>query len=123
MADGTKDFKRDLQKLDKKVRNKVIKAAQKNAMKPLAAEIKGSAPVETGSLKSSIKVKTGKRKKDTISTIVNISTDDELAYAARSEFGTRNQPAAPFIRPAAKRMKPGIIQAMMDWIDRAIKSL
>jgi Bacteriophage HK97-gp10, putative tail-component len=83
---SAKNFRKELEALDRKVRNKIIKKAQKDALKELAAKIRQDAPVDSGELRSSIKIKVGPRKKDHIVTVINISTPDDNPHAARVEL-------------------------------------
>lgn len=122
--DGTTNFKKDLEKLDKKIRNKLIKTAQKNALKPLASAINAVAPVgKTERLKKGIKPRAGRRKKNWIITVVLIQTPNELAYAGRSEFGTRNEPARPFIRPTVKIRRAQVVKDMISGLEKGLKSI
>ena len=116
----TASFRKDLELLTKKMQNKIIKNAQKSALKPLAAAIKANAPVESGEIKASIKTKVGPRRKNAIITIVDISTPEDNPHAGYLEFGTRLLPAEPFIRPVAKSMKEQIIEAMAISVENAL---
>jgi HK97 gp10 family phage protein len=118
--DGISDLLKDLTLLENKVRNKVIKQAQKESLKPLAEAIKQAAPVLTGDLKKSVKIKAGPRKKGYIVTVVSISTKDELAYVGYAEFGTRQEPAKPYIRPTVKAIRGQVVDHMVDALNRAV---
>ena len=118
---GFGDFARDLEKLEVKVRTKVIKSAQKDALRPLAADIKREAPKESGELRAGIKVKAGPRRKGLIITQVTIATPPDNPHAGRVEFGTRRTPARPFIRPKAKAMRASIVEAMAGHLEEALK--
>ena len=122
MKRGFEDFARDLEKLEAKVRTKAIKQAQKLALRPLAQAIKQDAPEATGELKSSIKTKAGPRRKGLIITEVVIKTPEDNPHAGRVEFGTRETPADPFIRPNAKAMKPDIVESMAVHLDQALSN-
>jgi HK97 gp10 family phage protein len=121
--DGISDLLKDLESLENKVRNKVIKQAQKESLKPLAEAIKQAAPFLTGELQQSVKIKTGPRKKGYIVTVVSISTKDENVHTAYQEFGTRQEPAKPFIRPTVKALKSQVVDHMVDALNRAINGL
>jgi HK97 gp10 family phage protein len=114
------DWIKDLEAMEKKISNKIIKQASKKALKPLADAIKNAAPVETGELKASIKPKAGKRKKGFLVTEVNISTADDNIHTAYAEFGTKNEPAKPFIRPLAKQMKNEVIDVFFDELEKGL---
>ncbi len=106
--------------MESKIRNKVIKQASKKALKPLADAIKNAAPVDTGELKASIKPKAGKRKKGYLVTEVNISTPEDDPHAAYLEFGTRNEPAKPFIRPTVRTMRDEVIDTFFDELEKGL---
>lgn len=113
-------FRKDLQRMDTKLRNKTIKAAMKAALKPVAEQIKSDAPVETGELESSIKVKPGKRKKDHLVMSVIISTPDDNPHVWRTEAGSREQAPKPFIRPAVKDHQQQMLDTFVEKISEAL---
>lgn len=117
------NFKRELEKFKKTIVNKTIKAAQKEALKPLAQRIKANAPVDSGELKKGVKVKAGNRKKDTIITNVVVNTPEENPHAARVELGTKSTSAKPFVRPAVASMSKIVIDRFAQALSEAIEKL
>jgi HK97 gp10 family phage protein len=116
-------FFKQLNGLEKKLRNKVIKKGQRAGAKILAAEIKARCPVESGDLKRSVKVRAGKRRKGKTSIEVAIGTtsNKDVYYVGFVEFGTKRNgkvyPARPFIRPAVDAKRAEIIEAVGNAIE------
>ncbi len=86
-----------------------IEAANIELLTRVTAQAKSLSPVDTGSLKNSIMWKTSKMSGghsggNTLSEIVTNKHDGIVGsateYAVYQEFGTRNQPGKPFLRPA-----------------------
>ena len=76
-------------------------------------EAKLLAPVDTGALRSSIKT--------TQVSNTTASVNTSLEYAPHQEFGTVNQPAQPFMHPAAQHSKSKIKSLAIDQINKAMK--
>ncbi len=127
---GARDLQEKLAKLEKKIANKILRQAVRDAAKPMLREAKANAPVSNfdgpsglskqavrqairddkkaglhypGMLRDSIKIKAMRSRKGRIG--VTIATDKglfkgETFYGGFQEFGTKHQPARPFIRPA-----------------------
>jgi HK97 gp10 family phage protein len=112
---------RELQGLDKKLRNKIIRQAQREAAKPLAAEIREQAPKDSGALSRSVKVRSGGRKKDTISTAVVVSGGHDDPFVGFIEFGSARAPANPFIRRSVASKRDEVIDTIAQKINDAIK--
>lgn len=92
---GIKETQNKLKSLPGKLEKKVLRQALRKAAKLMQAEVKQNTPQgETDDLVDAVKVKAGKRKKDTISMAVEISSDHILPV----EFGTQHQPPQGFFR-------------------------
>ena len=102
---GIEQFRRNLEALDRKVRNKILRQALRDGAKRMAASVKSRAPVSSGKLKRSVKVRTGRRKKDTISVDVVVTGGHETPMVAAVEYGRDGQAPRPFIRPAFQAEK------------------
>jgi len=98
-----------LKQLESKIEKKIIRQALRAGAKVIAKEAKQLAPVDTGELKSKIKVWALKRSRKKIGVLVGTSakeyTGDQF-YAAFVEYGTKDQPAKPFLGPAAEAKGP-----------------
>lgn len=125
---GLKETLKNLKELEPKVQKKVVRKALREGTKIVAAEMKGEAPVETGQLKRSIKIKAGKRKKNSLS--VKVETDKEnfpdQYYSAFVEFGTSKQPAQHFMENAFKskedEARARMVEALKEGIEKEAKS-
>ena len=118
---GIEDFKKALEALDKKLRNRVITQAMRAAAKVLANEIKSRAPVETGGTKKSVKVRAGKRKKDQISMRVEVSGGSGEAFVGFLELGTKHNAANPFVRNSTADKRDDCLDLMFSQITKAIE--
>jgi len=98
-----------LKQLESKLEKKIIRQALRAGAKVVAKEAKQLAPVDTGELKSKIKVWALKRSRKKIGVLVGTSakeyTGDQF-YAAFIEYGTKDMPAKPFLGPAAEAKGP-----------------
>jgi len=99
-VEGLREATQSLDELEKKVRNKIIRKAQREGCKEIQAEKKRLAPVgETGELKKSIKVRSAKRKKDRISTLVQTRIED-APHGPLLNYGTKHIEARRFLNQA-----------------------
>lgn len=119
---GIDDVFKELAALDKKLRNKIVRQAQREAAKLLASEIRDKAPVESGKLKRSVKVRSGGSKKGVITTLVQITGGHDDPFIGFVEFGTKDQPAQPFIRRSVAVKRDAVIDTIVQQINEAIKN-
>jgi HK97 gp10 family phage protein len=120
---GIEEFLKQLNALDKKLRNKTIRTAMRDAMKILAADIKDRAPKDTGAMADSTKVRSGRKKKDTISIQVVVEGGhDGEPVPLHVEAGTVKMPARPFLRPAVAEHRDELRQMVLEKIRDAINS-
>jgi HK97 gp10 family phage protein len=116
---GDKELQRALNALPGKVQKKIMRGALREAAKVVAAEARARVPVETGTLRDSIKVRALKGKRGSVGASVESGEGqfkDESFYGAFIEFGTRNAPAKPFLRPAAKSKQPACVAVVAEAI-------
>jgi len=102
---GDKAIDRRLKKLGPKLGKKIVRKAMRPATKVVRDEAKANCPVDTGTLRQSIKVRAGKRSRQKIELLVTTSGSDNLFtgktyFAGHVEWGTAHQSAQPFMRPA-----------------------
>jgi HK97 gp10 family phage protein len=110
---GIKELDTALKQLEPKLQKKVLRQAMRESLKPVRSAVKAEAPVgETGDLAKSVKIKSGKRKKDTIRLNVQIGAGDfkgATYYAAFVEYGhhigSRKLGDARTLQPANDYMK------------------
>lgn len=114
MVDDLKSFNKQIGQLPIKMRRKLAAAIAIEAER-LADAIKAAAPVDTGKLRDSIKVRRTKRDL----TLEVIAGGDETTHGERGrdgradyalfvEYGTRKKSAKPFFYSTARKMQPEI---------------
>ena len=100
---GDKALERKLKRLAPALQKKIVRKGMREAIKPVAADAKANAPVFSGLLQLSIKVK-ARKFRDRNKFGVKVSTEGlagvPIFYGSFNELGTRHQPARPFMRPA-----------------------
>ena len=79
-------------------------AVVKKTASDIVADAQHEAPVRTGNLKNSIKMKMETDHR----AVINVGAE----YGAFVEFGTRKMPAHPFLRPAVNDNKKKFLEAM-----------
>lgn len=143
--EGLKNLEKQLKALAEESRPKVMRAAVRDAFKPVLESARAKAPVDTGELRAGIVLATA-RQDNTVAAGLVIANDTTAHKQARvaaaafgeaqtggaparrwhlTELGTRTQAAQPFLRPAldenaaavAERLK----QAMQKRIQKALK--
>lgn len=105
--------------LDRKLRDKAIRQALREGAKAMAAAVRARSPVETGKLKKSVKVRAGKRRRDEISVLIHVTGDHDGPFVGAVEFGTRDQPANPFVRGGFAATKDAVVDGVSRSIARA----
>jgi HK97 gp10 family phage protein len=106
--------------LGRGIQNKIMSPALKAGAKVVLTESKRLAPVLSGTLRKTLKVKKGVRSRKAISWYVQtgtrekmgISMDDKAYYPASVEFGTRKIKAKPYMRPALVNARTPAIKAV-----------
>jgi HK97 gp10 family phage protein len=112
--DGIRELRRAFEdELRRSVRG-VARAVEAGAGR-IAADARADAPEETGRLRASI----GSTPASVRGAVVSASVTAEGGHggepvAAATEFGTRDEPAHPFMRPAAGRQAPSIARDVAD---------
>lgn len=81
-----------------------------------AAQIRATAPVDSGDIRSSVRVV----RENPFRTDVIVGYDGITEYLGHQEFGTRHQPARPFVRPAAGRAEAVYGSTMLSHARRRI---
>jgi HK97 gp10 family phage protein len=66
----------------------------------IVREAKQRAPVDTGRLRSSITLE----EEQLPNGLITVTVGSNVEYAPIQEFGSENQPAQPFLRPAARQV-------------------
>jgi len=127
---GDKKLEKQFKKLDLKLQKKTIKKALRDSAKIVKNTAKARVGVRSGKLKKSLKVRTEKGlKRGQFGIVVvtgtreelNIDADDKYYYPAAVEFGTKNLPAKPYLRPAIDENRDLIFDLIASRIRSAIK--
>lgn len=114
MADDLQSFQKQIGALPIKLKRHLATAIAVEADR-LANAIKAAAPVDTGKLRDSVKVRRTKRDLTLEVTAGGDATihgkrgpGGEADYALFEEYGTRQKPAHPFFYSTARQMQPEI---------------
>lgn len=122
--DGIKELERALGKLPKELINKAEKAALRGGAFLISKAAKAKAPVASGHLKKNIgiSVKTvkgrttarigAKSDRQTVTRYGKQVISNPANYSHLVEYGSANQAARPFIRPAVETTKDEVLGAM-----------
>ena len=100
---GARELYEALSEMEPRLAKKVLRTALRNAARPILAAAKANAPYQTGATRSQLKLRAMKRKKGRVGVIVQTGEGaykGDVFYASFAEWGTRHQPAKPFMRPA-----------------------
>lgn len=110
---GDKKLAKKLKKIDIKMQKKIVKGAIKDAAQPILVLAKAYAPVDSGKLKNSLKLKMGAKQSKRGSIGVRIETgtreqlgidaDDKYFYPAVLEFKVKS-----FLRRAIDKNPDGV---------------
>lgn len=126
---GDKKLNRKLKKLGGKEAKKIVRKAMRPALKPVMRAARRNAPKDTGLLRKSIKVRSGKRSRAGIS--MRVTSGDKTGnfsgdtyYGGFHEFGTsRGIKAKHFMKNAADQKKRSAIKIYRAKIAQGIKEL
>ena len=128
--DGIKEAVGNIDALEKKMRNSIIRKGLRAGGKVWRDAARGEAPSQTGKLKRSIKVRAGTRKKDSISITVGMGAKDYVGnsfYGAFIEYGfhigKRSLGDARKFQPANPFMKRAFDQSNQAASDTAIETM
>jgi HK97 gp10 family phage protein/SPP1 family predicted phage head-tail adaptor len=125
---GIKSLDKAFSQLEMKAAGKATRQALRKGAKVIATDAKRRAPVDTGKLRDSIKVRAQRRSRIAIG--VNAVTRDadfqgkRLFYALFVEYGTRRgQRPQPFMRPAFDANKDSVRQQILTDLWANIKTI
>jgi len=116
-----------LEALGPAMEKKILRSAMREAAKPILDDAKRRAPVLTGQLRKSLKIRSIKRNRQGQVGVV-ISTEKgffkgETFYGAFHEFGTKKMPARPFIRPAFESNKAQSVRIVGEAIKIGLEDI
>jgi HK97 gp10 family phage protein len=128
MAKEDDEFERQIGQLSFKLRRQIAEAIKAEADR-LADAIKAAAPVKTGKLRDSVKVR---RTRNELTLYVTAGGDDttkevrsgsgvEYDYALATEYGTSKENAQPFFYPTARELEPSIRENIEQAVSEALE--
>lgn len=119
-----------LKELPIRLGKKVIRQAIRQALRPVKAAVEANAPVDTGKLKSKVRIRAGKGKKGTIKLVVRIGEGDfagQTFYAAMVEYGTSKQPGQHYMLRAYEstriQARDEAIRLILEGVEREAAAL
>jgi len=128
---GNKQMQRKLRRLGKLIQKKIVKKALREGARPVLKSAQANAPVDTGLLKRSLKLRVLKTKRggDVFGVGVmtgsrdqlDIAPDDPYYSPTAVEFGHGEVPAQPFMRPAMDMNRQRSADIIADVIKAEIK--
>ena len=109
-----------MKELAKKVdgAQEILDNATDEASKLVMSKAKSLAPVDSGNLRQSLDTHEEKQKSKNKS-VHQVATDDAF-YGIFQEYGTKNHPAKPFMRPALQKSKSKIKKIIQEHIKKAL---
>ena len=127
MAKEDDEFERAIGQLSFKLRRQIAEAIKAEADR-LADAIKAAAPVKTGKLRDSVKVR---RTRNELTLYVTAGGEDttkevrsgsgvEYDYALATEYGTSKENAKPFFYPTARELEPSIRENIEQAVSEAL---
>lgn len=124
--DGFRQFRRTLDRLEKKTGRKVVRRSLRVGAKIIHAEAKALVPVDEGEIKRSLKVRAAKTARRSKSFGIAVMTDakdfDDSAHHGAVEFGTEDTEAQPYMRPAYDNKKGAALAAVTGEIKRGVEA-
>jgi HK97 gp10 family phage protein len=123
--DGDKKLAENLKKINRTAQGRALREAAKQGAEVIVQEAKRRAPVDTGTLRDSIRSKFVKRRSDSVT--VEIGPGPKGYYGYFLEFGTSKMAARPFLRPAmdecnqraAEETQHTMVEAVLEEVAKA----
>src|SRR5712691_11810040 len=106
---GGAELEQKLRDKTKKLATRVLRRAGREAADVWIKAIEARAPELTGFLKTHIEMGTRANGGDDGKLTVFVGPDKRAYYGSFQEFGTRFQPAKPFMRPAFEQTKEQVL--------------
>ncbi len=119
---GAGELAKVLSRFDKKLQAKTLRQAVRKAAKGMAKEVKSRAPVLSGRVKASVKVRAGKRKKNEISVNVEVTGGHPDAIIGFVEYGRQGQDPNPFMRTSFESGKSEARRSIEDDVRAGIEA-
>ncbi len=127
---GGKELDQALKAIGPKFEKRIAKSAVRAGANVILKDARLRAPQRTGTLKKSLRVVArSKRVGDAVVSVVTRAGKKWTAkgmnawYAPKVEYGTKDTPARPFLRPALDTKAAEAIKAMSQMIQKKISAL
>jgi HK97 gp10 family phage protein len=117
---GVQELVAKLQGLKKTHAKAAIRKGTRRGAKIVASAVKDAAPVVSGALKASIKVRSLPRSKKSVGTDVKLD-NSTLFYASYAEFGSKHQKATHFMEEATKSVAQDALETAVQVIAEEIE--
>lgn len=126
---GDKALSATLSGLTEQMERKVLTKAMRDGGQFFLTLTKAAAPVETGKLKATLKLRALKRQKGRVGVAIQTGTRAELGidpkdkgyYPAFRELGTRKLPPKPFMRGPLHSAREGVLAVIRQSVDAGIE--
>lgn len=126
---GDKELQTKFRLLPIKVQRKLLRQGMRKAGKLVRDEARRLVPVDTGALKKSLKVRAAIRKRGSFGARIMTGERAELGidpgasgyYPAVVEFGSKTQPAQPYLRAAADAKRDEVFSIMRGAVRDGIR--
>jgi HK97 gp10 family phage protein len=121
--EGGAELEQKLRDETKKLAVRVLRRAGREAGDVWIKAIEARAPELTGFLKTHIEMGTKAKGGDEGSLTVMVGPDKKAYYGSFDEFGTRFQPAKPFMRPAFEETKQEVLDVFITDLKDELEKL
>jgi len=126
---GDKALQKKLNRLPKVMQKKIVRKALREGARPVLASARSKAPVRTGAMKKSLKLRARRARRGNFGVEVRTGTRAELGipendpgyYPFSVEFGHGNVPAQPFMRPALDENREPALKIIGREIGRGVE--
>lgn len=122
---GTQDIQKILEEIAPKHARNLMRATIHGVASEIAKDAKQNAPRDTGNLKKSIKAHRAKSPPDAPISEVRIKSGkgaNSAFYWKFVEYGTKNMPEHPFIRPASERAKADFDKVLTEQFGKKLEA-
>ena len=124
--EGGKELAKELEELPRRLQNKTIRKALRQAGNVLLKKARTNAPVKSGALRRGIKLKVDMR--GTPAAIINVKIPGKGKksgggpyYGAFQELGTSKMPAHPYLRPAFDSTNKQALDTFVEVLDTGVE--
>ena len=121
---GLEALEKRLGEVVEKVAKKALRSAARKAMTYVRKEARDNAPEDTGLLENNFALLTKIKGSDVIAKVGvrggGKENDSTPFYFRFQEFGTKNIPAKPFLRPALESNADKVLETVVEELNKAL---